>query len=83
VRDAVPSIHAAATLAELYLLRMLRLRQAGDADGARQAFLDAERWIVFYAGQATSGGEGAALSRERDEFRRRLVAALGHDPSER
>ena len=33
--------------------------------GARKQAID---WIYFYAGQATSGGEGVWFSAERDRF---------------
>jgi hypothetical protein len=81
IQDAIPNLYAAASVAELYAQRLLRLRQAGDLDGARQAFRDAERWIHYYASQATSGGEGLALSRERDAFLQGLTAALGEAPA--
>ena len=51
-----------------------------DLFGKDQAFRQADRWMGFYAGMATSGGEGAARSLERDRFRRALVASLGYDP---
>lgn len=35
-----------------------------------------------YANWATSGGEGAALSYERDQFRAALVREFGYDPTE-
>lgn len=77
LRNKIPHLAFAAQTAELYAHRMRRLRTSGDLAGAAQAFAKAEEWIRFYAGLATSGGEGAALSVERDEF----LAALGasHD----
>lgn len=80
INEAVLHLGAAASVAELYALRMDRMLQAQDTVGALDAFRRADRWIAFYAAQATSGGEGAALSRERDQFRRSLVASLGYDP---
>ncbi len=77
ITDAVDHVGAAASVAELYRQRMQRLAQAGDDEGARAAADQAERWITFYAGQATSGGEGAALSEERDRF----LEALGRSPA--
>jgi hypothetical protein len=62
-----------ASLASLYEGRMHRLRDAGDAAGAEAARLKAIDWWYSYAAGATSGGEGAALSYERDQH----VAALG------
>jgi len=83
IRDACPHIGFAASTAEMYRLRMRRLQQAGDAEGALAAFRKADEFIASYAGMATSGGEGAALSLERDEFRAQLVVELGHDPEAR
>ncbi len=83
INDAVPYLGAAASVAELYARRMARMLEARDAAGALEAFRRADRWIGFYAAQATSGGEGAALSLERDQFRRALVASLGYDPDPR
>jgi len=80
ILDAVPDLHAAMMVAELYSRRMQRLKSAGDESGAGEAFGNAEHWIYFFASQATSGGEGLALSRERDAFLRELVSALGDDP---
>ncbi len=80
ITAALPHSGAAATVAELYAQRMERLQQAGEERAARQAFEEAERWIQFYASQATSGGEGAALALERERFRAALVRRLGYDP---
>ncbi len=80
IRDSCPHIGFASSTAELYRQRMLRLGAAGDVDGARAAFLKASEFIRLYASLATSGGEGAALSVQRDEFRTRLVAEHGSDP---
>lgn len=80
IRDGCPHLGFAYSTAEMYRRRMLRLKNAGDGEGARQAFLQASRFIFFYASLATSGGEGAALSSERDDFRARLVREYGSDP---
>ncbi len=80
IREGVPHLAFASMIAELYLLRMLRLKEAGDAEGALAAFRKSNDFIYFYASMATSGGEGAALSLARDRFRARLVAAYGSDP---
>ncbi len=82
INDAVPHIGFAASLAELYAYRMARLQDAGDEAGAVEAFHQADRWIGLYASMATSGGEGAALSLQRDRFRRSLVSRLGYDPEQ-
>lgn len=68
IQAAIPHLAFAAATAQLHRERMLRLQEAGDLDGARTAFEKASDWIRAYAGFATSGGEGAALSLERDEF---------------
>lgn len=80
IRDGCPYIGFASSTAEMYRLRMLRLKAAGDEAGAREAFLKASDFIWRYASMATSGGEGAALSLERDEFRAQLVREFGSDP---
>jgi hypothetical protein len=77
ITDAVPHIGAPASVATLYAERMRRLQAAGDVEGARDACRRAEQWITYYASLATSGGEGMALSRERDAF----LVALGREPA--
>ncbi len=56
------------SIAEMYRRRMIRLAAAGDAAGAAHARERAIDWAHQYAAGATSGGEGVALSRERDAF---------------
>jgi len=73
IRSAVQHQGALIQIAELYRLRRIRLLDAGDAQGARLARDKAVDWAQAYAGSATSGGEGAALSVERDAF----IASLG------
>lgn len=80
IREAVPHLAFAYAIADMYRLRMLRLKAAGDAAGALDAFTRSSTFIFTYAGMATSGGEGAALSEERDAFRAQLVAEYGSDP---
>lgn len=63
------------SVAQLYLERHRRCLQAGDTAGAAQAAEAATRWAHAYAASATSGGEGLALSRERDAFLARLNGA--------
>jgi hypothetical protein len=68
ITDAVDHIGASIQVAELYRQRMLRLQKEGrtaDASVAREAAI---RWAHQYAASATSGGEGAALSHQRDAF---------------
>lgn len=72
IRDRVPDPHFALIIAELYGGRHARLAGLKDAEGAREALKKAERWANFFASQATSGGEGAAFSMERDAFLRGL-----------
>lgn len=73
ITSSVDHIGAALQVAELYRQRMLRLLREHDQPGAEQARAQAVRWVQHYAASATSGGEGAALSRERDAF----IASLG------
>lgn len=82
IRDGVPHLYFASATADLYRLRMLRKKQAGDAAGALAAFEKSESFIYFMASLATSGGEGAALSWERDKFMKQLIAEYGSDPRE-
>ncbi|MCC7395962.1 MAG: hypothetical protein IT455_02735 [Planctomycetes bacterium] len=81
IRRAVDHIGFAASIAELYRQRMLRLQAAGDTNGADDAFHRATAAMSDYASMATSGGEGMALSLERDDFRAQLVRERGHDPA--
>ena len=62
---------------------MRRFQRAGDEPRAAAAFKQAVDWMATYAGWATSGGEGAALSVERDDFYAALVREFGYDPAER
>lgn len=80
VRLALPHYGAPYTVAEMYLERMVRQRQAGDEAGALVSFKRADFWIFVYASYATSGGEGAALMAERKQFRKALVTHFGSDP---
>lgn len=80
IRDGCQHMGFAYSTADMYRRRMARLKSVGDARGALQAFQKASQFIFFYASMATSGGEGEALSKERDEFRAELVRAYGSDP---
>lgn len=82
IRDGVPHLYFAHATADLYRLRMLRKMRSGDTAGAREAFDKSEQFIWFMASLATSGGEGAALSYERDKFMKQLIAEYGSDPRE-
>lgn len=79
ITDAVDHIGAYASVAELHAQRMRRLMAAGDEAGAMEARTRAADWIRAYAGLATSGGEGAALSLERDEFLAEIGVPLAQD----
>ena len=64
------------TQAELWQRTMVRRLAAGDREGAREAWRKSQDFAYGYAASATSGGEGAALSLERDRF----LAQLGPEP---
>ncbi len=72
IEAAITSPHFALDTAEMYRLRRLRLLSEERFDEAREAWHKAADWAFFFASQATSGGEGAALSRGRDQFLRLL-----------
>ena len=82
IRKAVDHIGAASSIAELHARRMRAFQRAGDEPRAAEAFKRAVDWMGTYAGWATSGGEGEALSREADEFREALTREFGYDPTE-
>jgi len=75
VKDSIPSLHFAIQTAEMYRLRWLRLR-GSEPEKAKEARQKAADWAWRYASYATSGGEGAALSMERDDF----ILTLGPEP---
>jgi len=62
--------------AELWSRTMSRRLAADDRQGARQAWRQSRDFAYAYAASATSGGEGVALSAERDAF----LAQLGPEP---
>lgn len=68
MRDGCDQLGVLMSLAHLYRARLVRLAATGDIAGATQARERAEHWAWAYAAGATSGGEGVALSRERDAF---------------
>src|SRR5687767_751687 len=76
ILEAVDHIGAYSSVAHMYEERYARLLRAGRTDDAEAARAQAIRWLHAYAGSATSGGEGAALSRERDQ---RINALGGED----
>jgi hypothetical protein len=63
--------------AELHAERMHRAQAEGQVEIAREAWRKATGCVHAYAASATSGGEGAARSVERD----RLLARLGGEPT--
>lgn len=82
MRRAIDHIGVAGSIAEMYAQRMRAFQRAGNEARAIAAFKLAVDWMGTYAGSATSGGEGAALSYERDEFRAALAREFGYDPTE-
>lgn len=79
---AIDHLGVAASIAELYAERMRAFQRAGNEPRASAAFKLAVGWMDSYASSATSGGEGAALSYERDQFRAALAREFGYDPTE-
>ncbi|MEO6005234.1 MAG: hypothetical protein ABIZ04_09580 [Opitutus sp.] len=82
IQREIQHIGAAGSIAEMYAQRMRAFQSAGNETRAVAAFKLATQWMATYAGWATSGGEGAALSYERDQFHAALVREFGYDPSE-
>jgi len=82
MRKAISHIGVAASIAEIYAERMRAFQRAGNEPRAIAAFKLAVDWMGTYAGWATSGGEGEALSYERDQFHAALVREFGYDPTE-
>lgn len=80
MRAAIDHIGVAGSIAEIYAERMRAFQRAGNEPRAIAAFKLAVEWMATYAGWATSGGEGAALSYERDQFRAALAREFGYDP---
>ncbi len=72
VLQNVPHLGAYAQLAELHERLGRRHAAAGDQAKADAAFDASCEWMDRMASSATSGGEGMALSLQRDEHRRRL-----------
>lgn len=67
ILDSVHELGAFASVAEIWKLRMQQLLAEGNSAGAHEAFEQSCSWITQYASGATSGGEGVALSMERDD----------------
>lgn len=79
---AINHIGVAASIAEIYAERMRAFQRAGNEPRAIAAFKLAVDWMCNYASWATSGGEGEALSYERDQFRKALALEFGYDPTD-
>lgn len=79
---AFDHIGVAASIAEMYANRMRAFQRAGNEARAIAAFKLAVDWMGNYAASATSGGEGAALSYERNQFRAALAREFGYDPTD-
>lgn len=75
LRTSINHLGFAIQTARLYAERFERLQNAGDLTGARDAHAQAIDWAYNYASYATSGGEGAALSYQRDKFIKELGPA--------
>jgi hypothetical protein len=76
IEKRINNLYSAICIAEMYKKRWHRLKKQGrqeEAEAARQKSAD---WAWNLAAGATSGGEGVALSRERDEF----LKTLGLEP---
>lgn len=79
---SIDHIGVAASIAEIYAGRMRAFQRAGNEPRAIAAFKLAVDWMDRYASSATSGGEGAALSHESDQFRAALTREFGYDPTD-
>jgi len=75
--DSIDHLGVYSSMAYLWEKEAARRLQAGDSAGARAAAERAETLLYQYAGSATSGGEGAALSLERDQRLSALKGLLG------
>lgn len=82
IRQEAQHLGASASIAEMYAQRMRAFQRAGNEPRAVAAFKLATQWMWNYASGATSGGEGEALSLERDQFHAALVREFGYDPTE-
>ncbi|MFO1488962.1 MAG: hypothetical protein U1F65_10840 [Verrucomicrobiota bacterium] len=82
MRAAIDHIGVASSIAEIYAERMRAFQRAGNEKRAIAAFKLAVDWMYSYAASATSGGEGAALSYECDQFREALAREFGYDPTD-
>lgn len=82
MQRAIDHLGVAGSIAEFYAERMRAFQCAGNEARAIAAFKLAVEWMDRYASSATSGGEGAALASESDQFRKALALEFGYDPTE-
>jgi hypothetical protein len=82
ILTSIDHLGAYASVANLWEEEMLRRLDRGDRDGAIVAYRKSADAMWNYAAGATSGGEGAALSRERDQHLAHLKALLGFEPEQ-
>ena len=82
MRRSIDHIGVAASIAEIYAQRMRAFQRVANKPRAIAAFKLAVDWMGTYASWATSGGEGAALSYERDQFHAALAQEFGYDPTD-
>jgi hypothetical protein len=78
ILKALDHIGVYSSLAHLYELRIGRLNNEGRDKESVAARDRAVHWLDVYASSATSGGEGAALSYERDQRKRALDVESNH-----
>jgi hypothetical protein len=72
MKDSIPYAQYALEIATVYRGRWRRFKAAGEVVRAEEARKEASSWAYTFAGFATSGGEGAAFSYERDQFLKTL-----------
>ena len=72
IKDSNPYAYYALEIATVYRGRWRRFKAAGEVVRAEQAREAASDWAHTFAGFATSGGEGAAFSYERNQFLKTL-----------
>lgn len=82
ILDTVRDQGALISTAELYKLHMMRMKKDGNTPAAAAAYRKSRDYAYSYAASATSGGEGTALSMQRDDFLAELAEAWGHLPPE-
>jgi hypothetical protein len=76
LKKSIDHLGVYSSIAYLWEKEVARRAKAGDEAGAKAAAQRAADFLYSYAGSATSGGEGAALSLERDQRLKGLKAYL-------